>query len=190
MPEGLKYSKTNFEIGFYETGQSGVAQVSWNGNTGTFGIAESVPGVSVDPTTGVISWDGDLPLGISYVRVIASNANGNVEKEVTLEHKFSGSFTGGYNFNPNSGADLNTGFNLTFMEDGTMTASDNGAPATGTYIINDNNHLEVTYSYDGTSLLYLDADLHYSKDKTPEIEGKWGRDIENINAGYFKNIMD
>ena len=134
-PTGFSYATTIYEVGFYETGQSGVAQITWNGETGTFGLADSYPGVSINSTTGQLSWNQDLNLGTTVVTIIATNSIGNISTTINLVHKFSGSFTGGYNYNPSSTTLTQSMFNLTFNENGTMTATDSGDNATGTYTI-------------------------------------------------------
>ena len=191
-PSGLQYVTTNYQIGFYETGQSGVALINWNGETGTFGLGDIYDGVSINSTTGQLSWDQDLLLGETKVAVIASNSIGSLFTEISLNHKFSGSFTGAYNNNPNSDILTNDDYNLTFMEDGTMTVLTDGFDGAGVYTIDDNGNIDGQYEYDGYvgDFYYFTGNLTYSKSMIPTIEGLWGTDPNDISSGKFENTLD
>ncbi len=101
-PTGFVYNPSTYTVAFYDSDQTGVPSIDWNGNLGTFGLAASYDGVSVNTSNGQLSWNGDLPLGMTEVSVIATNVNASATTTVTLDHEFSGLFSGGYNFDVNS----------------------------------------------------------------------------------------
>lgn len=188
-PEGLSYSKSVFDITFYESGQTGVPTIMWNGSIGTFGLADSYPGVSINSSTGAVSWNGDLPVGENDVTIIATNANGSKQVSITLNHIFSGSFTGSYNYDPTSMTVSGDNYGLTFNSDGTIIPRDFTTYGSGTYTIDDNNNISAAYSY-GFGDVYLDAKLTYSSSQNPYIDGLWGTNEANPNTGYFRVDKD
>lgn len=190
-PEGFSYTNAIVDVDFYESGQTGVPLITWNGSLGNFGFASAYDGLAINSTTGVISWNGDLPLGETDVTVIATNANGTISTTLTINHIFSASFTGSYNFDPNDTNVSGDNYKLIFNTDGTITAIDFTSNASGTYTIDDDNKILASYSYDGSSsIIYLDADLTYSDAQTPYVDGLWGSVENNPNSGYFKVELD
>lgn len=78
-PEAPVYNPLfkNTQVG--GTGSSGTATVSnWNGETGTFELSGTYPaGITLNATTGVISWDNSLAVGGYDVLVKAKNSMGS-----------------------------------------------------------------------------------------------------------------
>ncbi len=185
-PSGFGYTPSSFTVSFYDTDQTGVPSIDWNGSLGTFGLAASYDGVSVNSANGQLSWNGDLPLGITEISVVATNANASETTTVTLDHAFSGFFSGGYNFDINSTTVAVTDWSVSFNTDGTIDVSDVGTPGSGTWEMNGSTITGV-YQYDGVGTdVFIEGTLTYDDATSPYITGLWGNDANNLTGGYFR----
>ncbi|MCP4120384.1 MAG: hypothetical protein GY751_01375 [Bacteroidetes bacterium] len=184
-PFDFTYSFNSYSIGFYNSGMTGVAQIDWNGETGTFGLSQSYAGVSVDNTNGMVSWNGDLPIGTTSVRIIATNSDGFATKDIELDHPFSGEFIGSYNYDPMSTTVIGDNFTLDFKVDGTLLVKDFTTDGSGTWEFVSTNTISGAYDY-GYGPIYITGTIVYSESQTPYVEGLWGNDPNDINSGYYK----
>lgn len=191
-PSDFSYAKATFDIEFYTSGQTGTPSIDWNGSVGTFGLADSYPGVSINSTTGVVSWNKGLSLGSNAIQIIATNADGSLTITITLRNNFSGSFSGGYNYDPNSTTvSVGDNYKLIFAEDGSMTAMDFSSEASGSYVINSMGDLTAQYLYTGsTDSIYITGSVTYSNIQNPVLDGLWGNNANNPNTGYYKVDLD
>lgn len=71
---GFKYTPDNSKLGFGNAGSSVAPEVNWHGETGTFGITGAPAGVTINATTGVISWTNDLAVGSYTLNLTAKNS--------------------------------------------------------------------------------------------------------------------
>ncbi|MEZ5007399.1 MAG: hypothetical protein R2753_04500 [Chitinophagales bacterium] len=191
-PSDFSYSNATIDIEFYTSGQTGTPSIDWNGSIGTFGLADSYQGVSINSTTGVVTWNKGLPLGNNTIEIIATNANASLTISITLRNNFSGNFSGSYNYDSNSTTvDGNSNYKLMFTENGTMTAMDLQIEASGTYTINSMGELTAQYLYQGSSdSIYITGTVTYSNVQNPILDGLWGSDVNNPNTGYYKVNFD
>lgn len=70
----FKYTPDNSKLGFGTAGNSVIPAVSWRGETGTFGITAPPAGISINATTGVISWTDAVPVGTYTLNLTAKNS--------------------------------------------------------------------------------------------------------------------
>ena len=139
------YSETVLQATFFESGRSATPSVSWNGDQGTISLADEPRGVTVNATTGRISWDQTLPPGTHDFDVIVANGEGNVVVSITIENPLQGTFTGTYNNVSYFSFDLHA--------DGTIDLRSNSATdpssGVGTWEMS-GDEIRAIYSYDGS----------------------------------------
>ena len=147
----VNYSNTNVSATFFQVGNTSAPAVNWNGNQGTFAMANSITSLSIDANTGVLSWTKALAPGEHNIEVIASNSAGQTSRNITITNPLQGFLVGNYG---GSGY-----FDVDFFADGTasITADDaSAAPQfSGTWTITGNEIL-VNWNYD------VDPTLQYS----------------------------
>ena len=138
----VSYSNTITSATFFQNGNTPAPTVNWNGNQGTFSMANSINGLSIDANTGVVSWIKTLPPGNHDIQVIASNSAGQSSNTLTIENPLQGLFVGNYNGSAYLDVD--------FSADGTVALTADDATAapqfTGTWLITGNEIL-VNWSY-------------------------------------------
>jgi len=180
-------TNTELTTPFFTEGETDAPTINWNGNVGLFSLGSNITGVSVDATTGIISWDKSLPLGTNTIQLIAINSAGQVSTDIILENQFSGNFDGAYNTDPSS-TDVDLNFELNFNLDGTMEAKTSETNiAIGTWTKSGNTITSV-YSYnDGASFFTVVTDLTYSSTEAT-ITGLWsgGETLADPARGYTK----
>ncbi|WGD35255.1 hypothetical protein [Olleya sp. YS] len=139
----VSYSATTLDAMFFTAGNSPAPTLNWNGNQGSFYLANTINGLNINSTTGVLNWTHGLPAGTHDVQVIAVNSAGQTTINMTINNPLQGTFTGTY--------DNTYFFEIEFMENGTLllSADDvvNPYTATGTWAINGSN-IQVDYTYD------------------------------------------
>ncbi len=94
-PLTLSYDSTTLVGSFYQQGISGSPEINWQGDSGIFKIVTSTEHITIDSSTGVISWDKQLPVGLNSVGVAATNSSGDVQITVEILNQFGGEFRGG-----------------------------------------------------------------------------------------------
>jgi len=167
-------------IPFYTHG-SVLPNIDWGNETGTYTLDMSYTGISLDETTGALSWDEDLPLGNNVVMVTATNSAGFATTTPNLLHQFSGVFNGAYNNDANPVTPTTVSLSVTFNVDGTMSITDNGTTSNGTWVFNPTGKLICTYS-----TFELELDLTYSLTVIPYLEG-FKRNVGNAsNIGFVR----
>lgn len=167
-------------IPFYTHG-SVIPNIDWGNEAGTYTLDMNYTGVSLDETTGALSWNEDLPLGSNIVMVTATNSAGFATTTPNLLHQFSGQFDGAYNTDANPSSPTTVNMDIIFNVDGTMNITDNSTTTNGTWIFNPAGKLICTY---GT--LELELELTYSLTTTPYLEG-FKRNIGNpANLGFVR----
>lgn len=181
----VSFASTNFETTFFKSGNTSVPTVNWNGNQGTFNLSSMINGVTVNTSTGVISWSKELPLGINNIELIGSNSAGQVSVNITIENIFQGTFKGGYNDNPNSTIlDINDQIYV-FSSTGEVT-SNKGFNGTWTKSGNTINTLfPKTNGISGYTEVYT---LTYNSTEAI-LEGFWTNDGSATQTGYTKMIF-
>lgn len=192
----LVYAQTSYETAFFVPGNTVAPSVSWAGGpVGTLSLGAPPAGVTVDPSTGVVSWDRSLPLGINHIQVRATNSLGTSVATLQIENYFEASFTGGFNEDPTS-QDLPLGMLMGFNRDGSMTVViDDGNCAgqqcdgNGTWSINAST---VTARYvfphvgaDGSDPFRADGTLTYSTAEA-RLEGTWFNEKGPDQDGLFR----
>ena len=91
------YYLGDLPIPFYTNGNLAIANINWGNEDGSFTLNDNYQGVSIDETTGTLTWNEDLPLGENIISVTATNSAGFAVTSVLFLHQFGGEFTGGYN---------------------------------------------------------------------------------------------
>ncbi len=89
----ISYGK-ELKATFYTTGKSNLPETNWNGHVGKFGMQQTIQGLSINESTGVLSWNKSLPPGNHTINVIAYNNAGMTMTPVTLENPLIGTFSG------------------------------------------------------------------------------------------------
>lgn len=72
-PANFVYSPSSSIVLSGKAGSSAVPNVNAGGGTVTYSLLSSVSGVSIDASTGVISWNSTVAIGVYNLTVIASN---------------------------------------------------------------------------------------------------------------------
>lgn len=165
-------------IPFYTHG-SVLPNIDWGNETGAYTLDMSYTGVSLDETTGALSWDEDLPLGNNIVMVTATNSAGFAITAPNLLHQFSGVFNGTYNNDATPSIIVNMDIN--FNIDGTMSITDNGTTSSGTWVFNPAGKLVCTYI-----TFELEFDLAYSSIVTPFLQGYKRNTGSTTNIGSVR----
>ena len=185
VPPSDFYYLGSLPIPFYTNGNSGLPNINWGNEIGFFNLNSSYTGVSLDNTTGILSWNENLPLGNNTIQVTATNSAGAAIATVLFQHQFSGQFNGGYNNNPNSTTITTTNLNITFNVDGTLSITDSGTTVNGTW-----NFVagKLFCQYTMASVNYvLEFDLTYSVTTIPYLEG-FKRVSGGANSGFARLI--
>ena len=167
-------------IPFYTHG-SVSPNIDWGNETGTYALDMIYTGVSLDETTGALSWNEDLPLGNNMVMVTATNSAGFATTTPNLLHQFSGVFNGAYNTDANPSTPTTVSMQITFNIDGTMSVNDNGTTTSGTWLFNPTGELFCSYS-----TFELEFDLTYSLTVTPYLEGFKRNNGSATNIGFVR----
>ncbi|NNF26845.1 MAG: hypothetical protein HKO53_11465 [Gemmatimonadetes bacterium] len=186
----VTFAATSLTTPFLTAGTTAAPTVEWNGDTGTFALAAAVQGVTVDATTGVVSWDPSLAIGVSTVDVVATNSAGSTTVSLMIDSEFQGAFSGGYNNDPTMQTTPNA-FDMTFNADGTMSVSDGGSAGEGTWTRSGTTVTSV-YSYDGgTNFFTVEGDVTHTATDA-ELEGFWyvgDTATAGSEAGYLNVAM-
>ena len=167
-------------IPFYSHG-SVLPNIDWGNETGTYTLDVGYIGVSLDETTGALSWNEDLPLGNNVVMVTATNSAGFATTTPNLLHQFSGVFNGAYNNDANPSTPTTVNMDITFNVDGTMSITDNGITSNGTWVFSPTGKLTCIYS-----TFELEFDLTYSITVTPYLEGFKRNTGNTTNIGFVR----
>lgn len=177
------YYLGEFPIPFYTNGNTDFPNIDWGNESGIFTLNNNYQGVSINSSTGVLSWNEDLPLGENIISVTATNSAGFAVTSVLFLHHFGGEFTGGYNSDPTSTTVTDSNLIINFNVNGTLAITDNGETANGTWSFNPQGKLVCNYELSNVSyqLIY---DLTYSVTINPILSGykMINGSVENI--GY------
>ncbi len=185
QPPSVTYSETTLNATFFQAGNSLAPEINWNGNQGSLSIATPVTGLSVNTTTGVLSWTKDLPLGIYNVEVVVANSAGQIIVNFTLSNPLQGLFTGTLTVSAGTGP-----FELEFYPDGNLTGSWLGSTFTGTWTRNEST-IEVNYTYDESgNLVSLKGTLENGVQ--PVYKGEWyfGHNQASSSQGPFEVMLN
>lgn len=183
----VSYASTNLEAIFYQSGNSATPSLDWNGNQGSFSITSPVDGLSINTTTGALSWTKLLALGTYAIEVVATNSAGNTLVNITLTNILQGVFTGTYSGNIYQQFDYKT--------DGTVSikATDETTPdlASGTWEI-DGDEVTSDYTYDFGGAYSIKGTL-VQTNANATISGQWyyGHGaIDGEEGGPFEHTLD
>lgn len=191
IDDDLVYAPSDFyylgtlSIPFYTNGSTGFPNINWGNEAGVFTLNETYQGVSINPTTGVVSWNEDLPLYENFIGVTATNSAGFAVTTIIFLHKFSGVFNGGYNSDPNSTVIPSANLVLNINENETLTITDSGETATGNWGFNLQGDLICTYELAGVNY-QLYYDLTYSVAINPVLVGYKKVVGSAVNSGYSR----
>lgn len=179
------YYLGDLPIPFYTNGSTGVPNINWGNEVGTFALNDDYQGVAINETTGVLSWNEDLPLGENIISVTATNSAGFAVTSVLFLHQLGGEFTGGYNSDPASTTVTASNLIINFNVNGTLTITDNGETGTGTWSFNPQGDLVCEYTVTSGSyeLIY---DLTYSVTINPFLEGYKRLEGSTENLGFSR----
>jgi hypothetical protein len=179
------YYLGDLPIPFYTNGSTGLPNIDWGNEVGTFALNDDYQGVTINETTGALSWNEDLPLGENIISVTATNSAGFAVTSVLFLHQFGGEFTGGYNSDPSSTTVTASNLVINFNVNGTLTITDAGQTGTGTWSFNPQGDLicEYTVTSGSYELIY---DLTYSVTINPFLEGYKRLDGSTVNIGFSR----
>lgn len=164
------YYLGDLPIPFYTNGSTGVPNIDWGNETGIFTLNGTYQGVSINETTGVLSWNEDLPLGENIISVTATNSAGFAVTSVLFLHQFGGQFAGGYNSDPASTTIPSANLAINFNVNNTFSITDNGVNGSGAWSFNPQGALVCEYTI--ASITYqLVYNLTYSVPVNPYLEG-------------------
>ena len=114
------YIKDVYQVAFHSQGNSTAPNIDWNGDVGLFSIQNAIPGVSIDFKTGVVSWNGTLPMGENDITILVVNEAGASPTNIQLTHLLSGNFRGEVKF-PDYDPVIDFGLNFNANGSGTVT---------------------------------------------------------------------
>lgn len=179
------YYLGDLPIPFYTNGSTGAPNIDWGNEVGTFALNDDYQGVTINETTGVLSWNEDLPLGENIISVTATNSAGFAVTSVLFLHQFGGEFTGGYNSDPASTTVTASNLVINFNVNGTLSITDDGETGTGTWSFNPQGDLICAYTVTSGSyeLIY---DLTYSVTVNPFLEGYKRMEGSTENLGFSR----
>ena len=179
------YYLGDLPIPFYTNGSTGVPNIDWGNEVGTFALNDDYQGVAINETTGVLSWNEDLPLGENIISVTATNSAGFAVTSVLFLHQFGGEFTGGYNSDPSSTTVTASNLIINFNVNGTLSITDNGETGTGTWSFNPQGDLICSYTVPAGNF-QLVYDLTYSVTVNPFLEGYKRLEGSTENLGFSR----
>ena len=179
------YYLGDLPIPFYTNGSTGVPNINWGNEVGTFALNDDYQGVAINETTGVLSWNEDLPLGENIISVTATNSAGFAVTSVLFLHQFGGEFTGGYNSDPSSTTVTASNLIINFNVNGTLSITDNGETGTGTWSFNPQGDLICSYTVPAGNF-QLVYDLTYSVTVNPFLEGYKRLEGSTENLGFSR----
>lgn len=145
------YNETIINTTFFQEGSS-APTVNWNGNQGSFSLAGTIQGVSINTTTGVLSWSKLLAPKTHVVQVIATNSEGQTTITITLKNPLQGVFTKINNPTESIEIEFNTDNTMVMRTIDTSITGTTDARS-GTYTINDNTILVDFMDNSGFSLI-------------------------------------
>jgi len=164
----VSYDSTTLDATFSTLGNSSAPTLNWNGDQGSFSLVNTIPGVTINTTTGVVSWNRLLPPGTNNLQLIAANSAGQTSVNLTINNPLRGVFTGTY------GSSLF--FQFEFLGDGNVNikATNEASPdiASGTYTINDDEIL-VNYLYDISPDPFSILGTLVQTESSASLSGKW-----------------
>lgn len=82
-PKDLKYQPNSINVQLGVAGSSAAPTVDWLGETGTYSISGAPTGVTINATSGVISWDNTVPAGAPYALTVSA-ANSQAPAATTI----------------------------------------------------------------------------------------------------------
>ncbi len=172
----VTYASTNVDAMFSQIGNSAAPTVNWNGNQGSFSLASTTEGLSINSTSGVLNWTKMLPIGNHNIQVIATNSSGQTTINITINNPFQGEFVGDYG--------SSNYFSLDFNSNGTINikANDESNPslASGTWTLTGNNIL-INYTYDVGGDYSLNGTLSQTSSQAT-LNGNWFFDFNAVPA--------
>lgn len=183
----------NVEADFFTEGSLAAPAINWGGEEGSLELNSPIQGVNLNAVTGVITYDKSLPVGESVIQFVASNSAGQTTQSITINNRFSGSFTGEYTSGDNQ--DFIFTHKANYNEDGSYTGEDSNnadSTTTGTWTLSGNT-ISSTYTYDsGSSPLTIEVDLTQSTSDAT-LNGAWhsGASVsEDSFGGYIRFSID
>ena len=150
-----------------------------------FSLKNAVPGVSIDFKTGILSWDGALPIGESKIIVIAVNEAQAVQAYLLLSHDFSGNFQGEVEF-PNFDPILLFGLNFNPNGSGTVSLGDNGAPSDFGFWTMEGNIVSGQYTWSDDPGPYFIEGVLTTTETGAYIEGRYDEGSVDDGSGVFR----
>ena len=181
----VTYSDTTINATLFQEGNSSAPTVNWNGNQGSFSLTSTIEGLNINTTTGVLNWTKLLAPKIHNVEVIATNSEGQIIINLTINNPFQGFFIGGINFDASS-IGLDSSQEYTFNTNGSFITIGGG---TGTYILSGTSITTEFISSIGT--IYDALELSHTATEV-KLTGYWSATIQNptqTNAdGYIELI--
>lgn len=164
----VSYASTTLDADFYRPGSSGTPTIDWNGAQGTISLGSSVEGLSINSTTGQLTWTKLLPPGTHEVEVVVGNSEGQVAVPITIENPLSGLFEGTY-----SGSAY---YALDVEADGTVAvhanSSTNPVEGAGTWEVVDGLYV-FDYVYEETDEAYHVIAEVEQTGAAATVEGEW-----------------
>jgi len=140
----VEYSTTTYDGIFYQAGNSVTPSISWNGNIGSISLTTTISGLTINNTTGVVSWTENFPPGIHEIEIVVSNSAGQSTAYLIVNNRLHGTFTGTY--------DNLYFFEIEFNQNGTILllaedGENNEYTGTGNWAI-DGPTISIDYTYD------------------------------------------
>jgi hypothetical protein len=83
-PDSFTYTPDSFTTNLGTGGASGLPLIAWKGVTGSFALESTIPGVSLNPGTGIVYWNSAVPPGIYHINLRAGNIIGTTTTHITL----------------------------------------------------------------------------------------------------------
>ena len=177
----IDYPESQKTVSFMESGEFESPMIEWNGEEGNLQLLNtSLEGISIDQTTGIISYDGSMPLGTTEILISAQNSAGEATQSIVLEHLFDAEMAGGYNFDTNDDTNFPNDFDFDFYIDGTFDKK--------LFLITGDQYSEGTWTREGNFFTLLEESglVHegeLSYDGTNAfMTGEW---TGNTNEGSF-----
>ncbi len=124
----FSYASDTFEVSFRTEGTIPAPAIEWSGEAGTFAMETEISGLSINETTGELTWERQLDIGEHLVQITAQNEQQVLQTNFVINSVLRNAlWSGGHNNDPESDV-INPDRFFTFFSNGTLEVELFGSP--------------------------------------------------------------
>lgn len=124
----FSYASDTFEVSFRTQGTIPPPNIEWAGNVGTFTLKENIQGLTIDESSGALSWERQLGIGEHVVEITAQNDQRTLETSFLLTNVLRSAFWSAGRNNDIDSNEIDFDRYFTFFPDGTLETALFGEP--------------------------------------------------------------